>query len=147
MDDRSGLLIMKMMYGHVAMFRKSVCFVLTLFATMSGHCHCSFQLQKMVFSVIVGAFGKVLLNCWVISCSRYILLILFKVIFKEYLFPHYLKWPISIRQLELLEKHFLRVVVMMKVQVRRHRDVLSLRYLEERSVMRFLLHCIWFELM
>lgn len=54
---------------------------------------------------------------------------------------------ISTRLQELLGKHCLRVVVMMRVQVPKLMGGLSLRFLEGINVMRSLLHYIWLELM
>ncbi|KAM2052374.1 hypothetical protein ACFX16_033875 [Malus domestica] len=81
---------------------------------------CSFLLLKMVSLTIVDGFGKALWNYWVIS---------------------------YLRLLELLGKLYLRVAVMMKVLVMKHRVGLSLRFWEGKSVMKVLLHYIWFEQM
>lgn len=51
----------------------------------------------------------------------------------------------SSRLLEHLEKHILRVVVMMRGPVLRLKDELLLRYSGGTSVMKSLPHCIWSE--
>lgn len=54
---------------------------------------------------------------------------------------------IHFRLLELQVKLYLRVAVMMKVLVQRHMVVPLLKFWGVISVMKYLLRCIWSELM
>jgi hypothetical protein len=131
---------------NVILIAKFFIFIIGIF--FPGLYLCSCQLLKMVFSMIIGVFDRALWNFWVISCLKYLLLTYFLYCFIGIHSNFYVKTIcISSRLLELLEKLCLRVAVMMKVLVLKHKDVLSLRFWEGISEMKFLLHYIWFELM
>lgn len=107
---------------------------------MSGLCPYSFPQLRMAYSMIVGVFGRVPWNYWVIFCLRCVFICIFFLSKNRSLVIHIILFRLP----EPLGKPFWKAVVMMKVLVLKLMDVLLLKFLEKKNVMRFLLHCIWF---